>query len=82
LTEINHLFITEFEFYLKTNDGCEHNTAIKHIKRLKKVVRIALANGWTIHNPFSNYKCTSKETNRGYLTQEELDSLYRRRFVI
>ncbi|MCB0755373.1 MAG: phage integrase SAM-like domain-containing protein, partial [Flavobacteriales bacterium] len=43
LVELNHEFITGFEHYLKVVAGCQHNSAMKHIKALKKVVGIALS---------------------------------------
>lgn len=80
LSELNHQFISEFEFYLKTHDNCEHNTTMKYLKNLKKVVSMALANEWLEKNPFLSFKCTSKETNRGYLTQEELNMIVEKSF--
>ena len=34
ITQINHKFITDFEFYLKTERSNCHNTAIKYINNL------------------------------------------------
>jgi len=38
ISELNHAFITNFEFYLKTKDKIQNNTAMKYKKNLKKVV--------------------------------------------
>lgn len=43
LSEVNGQFVNEFDFYLKTVRSCQNNSSIKHLKNLKKVVRIALA---------------------------------------
>jgi len=77
LNELNHAFITNFEFYLKTQDKkkIENNTAMKYIKNLKKVVRIAVQNDWIDRDPFTRFVCTYKDPNRGYLTTSELESL-------
>ena len=75
LDDLNYAFITRFEVYLKTEKSCAHNTATKHIRRLKKVVNMALANEWLQKDPFMKYKCSYKPVNRGYLTGEELEKL-------
>lgn len=72
LKQINHEFITDLEFYLKTERNCCHNTTIKYIKNFKKIVRIAMAKKWIKYDPFANYKVTLKEVKRDYLTKEEL----------
>lgn len=36
LSDINHQFITNYEFYLKTKRNLQHNSSIKHLKNLKK----------------------------------------------
>ena len=55
LSEVNHRFICEFELYLKTNCNCQYNSTMRHIKTLKKVVRIALANDFVRKDLFLNY---------------------------
>ncbi len=75
LKSINHKFITDFEFYLKTERSCGHNSTIKYIKNFKKIVRIALANGWIVKDPFLNYKVRLKEVERHFLTMEEIQTM-------
>ena len=64
ITQVNHKFITDFEYFLKTERNNAHNTAIKYIKNFKKIVRISLANGWIDKDPFINFKATIKEVER------------------
>lgn len=82
LSEINHNYITRFEHYLKTTIKCQHNSAMKHIKALKKVIGIALANDYIRKDPFLNYKITTKSTERQHLTQLELETLIAQEFEI
>jgi site-specific recombinase XerD len=82
LSEINHQFITSFEFYLKTTAKCQHNSAMKHIKALKKVILIALANDYLRKDPFANYKITVKTSERDCLTQQEINKLIKKEFSI
>jgi site-specific recombinase XerD len=82
IRKINHEFITGYEFYLKTVCNCCQNTASKYIKNFGKVIRICLANGWLIKNPFINYKSKEVEVERPFLSQEELDMMFQKEFVI
>jgi site-specific recombinase XerD len=75
IKRIDHQFITDFEFYLKTVRNCGHNSAIKYIKNFKKIVRIALANDWITKDPFRNYKVRIKEVERHFLSEEEIQSM-------
>jgi site-specific recombinase XerD len=82
LSEVNYKFITSFEFYLKTTAKCQHNSAMKHIKALKKVILIALANDYLRRDPFANYKITIKNSERECLTQPEINKLIEKEFSI
>ncbi len=82
LDDLNHAFITKFEAWLKTVHHCSHNTTTKHVKKLKKVVNMALANEWLLRDPFMKYKCSFKPTNRGYLNPNELNILEEKSFTI
>lgn len=74
-SEINHQFIKNYEMYFKVDRGCSHNTTIKYIKNFKKIVRIALANGWLKKDPFSNIKYSLTEVDTVYLDEKELDKM-------
>lgn len=82
LSEINHKFITGFEFYLKTIAKCQHNSAMKHMKALKKVIRIGLANDYIRKDPFASYKITTKNVDKGYLSESEIKTLIEKEFSI
>jgi site-specific recombinase XerD len=75
LTEVNHKFITDYEFYLKTIQNLQHNSAMVNIKKLKKIVRLCVANDWLDKDPFRSYKITTKETHRNFLLKDELATL-------
>ena len=82
LNDINHEFITGFEFFLKTEHKCCHNTAIKYVKNFKKIIRVALANEWIIKDPFSKIKLTFKKVEKFFLTEEELKTIIDKKFHI
>jgi len=75
LTEVNHKFITDYEFYLKAVQKLQHNSAMVNIKKLKKIIRQCVANDWLDKDPFKSYKMTTKETHRNFLLKDELETL-------
>ena len=77
---INYEFITNFELYLKTECKCSHNTAMKHLSRLKKVLNIELKKGNLEKDPFVSISIRSHKTNRDYLTQKELNQIINKKF--
>jgi len=75
IEKIDHAFITEYEFYLRSERKCANNTAVKYIKNFHKIINQCLANGWLNKDPFSNYKSKVKEVERVYLTEEEIQTI-------
>jgi sulfur relay (sulfurtransferase) DsrC/TusE family protein len=82
INQLNHVFITGFEFYLKTECKCSGVSAAKYIKHLKKIFNHCIANSWLKQNPFINYKSTAKAKERTYLTQQELDTVANKKMSI
>ena len=80
ITEIDHAFITDYEFWLRSVRNCANNTAVKYIKNFNKIVKICLANHWIEKNPFANYKSKVKEVERVYLTEDEIQSIMEKEF--
>lgn len=75
LSEIDPMFIDNFEYYLKVSRGCAHNTAVKYLKNFKKIIRIALKNGWMKSDPFVDIKFRIEEVDMHFLTESELNDL-------
>jgi site-specific recombinase XerD len=75
ISKINHAFITDYEFYLRSVRNCANNTAVKYIKNFSKIIKICLANDWLEKNPFANYKAKVKEVERVYLTEKEVQNI-------
>ena len=82
LSSLDLLFIRRFEIYLKTKYEIVHNTAMKHLKQLKKVIHFAMLIGYMDRDPFFQHKTASKEVNRGYLTTDELSRIENHKFRI
>ena len=75
LTEINHQFIKDYEYYLKAVQRVQHNSAMGNIKKLKKIVRHCITNEWIKNDPFRSYRITTQETFRNFLLMGELEKL-------
>lgn len=82
LESIDYAFVTGFEMYLKTEGGIEHNTAMRYMKNLKKIVNLAFNHGWIRTNPFNLFKCTYKKVTRLELEWEEIHQLANHSFSV
>jgi integrase len=78
---VDHAFITDYEFYLRSVRKCSNNTAVKYIKNFGKIIRICLANGWISTNPFLNYKAKVRTVERVFLSEEELQRMAEKEFA-
>lgn len=72
IRNVDHSFITEFEFFLRSERKCENNSAVKYIRNFGKIVKICLENDWLDKDPFRKYKPKMKEVVRVILTEEEI----------
>ena len=82
LRELDHKFIVDFEYFLKVDQNIGHNTTMKYIRNLKKVINMAVANDWLAKNPFASFKCSNKKVHREILTEDELTILAEKEFSI
>lgn len=80
ITKIDHAFITDYEFWLRSVRNCANNTAVKYIKNFNKIIKICLANDWLDKNPFANYKSKVKEVERVYLNESEIQTIIEKDF--
>jgi site-specific recombinase XerD len=82
LSSIDHKFITDYQHYLMTEKNCAHNTTVKYLKNLGKVIRIALNNDWLKTNPFRNIRFSLQEVDKPFLNSDELETIIRKKFDI
>lgn len=75
ISVIKYAFIADFEFWLKSVKNCNHNTSIKYISNLRKIINVCLKNDWLNKDPFAGFKMTKKEVIREFLTEDELQLL-------
>ena len=75
LDRIDYKFLNDYEHYFKVVRKCNHNSTMKYIKNLGKVIRMGLAEGYMTKNPFDKFKLTYKTVQRDILTIEEVEKL-------
>lgn len=57
INKIDHAFVTDYEFFLRSIRNCANNTTIKYIKNFTKIIKICLDNDGLI-------KVHSQNTNQ------------------
>lgn len=82
LLELNYSFMADFNVFLKTEYKQKKNTTVKHLKCLKRVVNIALANKYLQIDPFLNYKVERENVEKDFLTEEELRAIINKDFSL
>ena len=75
IKRLNFEFATDLEFWLKTERRCSHNTTMKYISNLKKIVNRCTRKGWLTKDPFIGFKTTKVEIDRQVLTETELNNI-------
>ena len=75
VNDVNPKFITSFEIFLRTQYRLSNNYVMKMIQRFRSIYQVAIDNGWANKNPFVSFKLKFENTERGYLTMEELTNL-------
>jgi len=75
IRKLDYEFITELEFWYKSVQHIEHNTTMKYIACVKKMVIWAMHNGWLLRDPFQGFNMALREKEREALTDEELQKM-------
>lgn len=81
LSRLDYKFICDFEsflvqYYPKGHPrAMSHNTVMKHIQRLRKMIRLAYHLEWLDKDPFRRWKTTFEKTDREFLSEHELSNL-------
>src|SRR5690606_38193492 len=79
LARLTPRFIAEFDLYLrlkkpeKGQKKCSHNTVMKHMERLRKIMSVALKNRWMPANPYEGYEYYIIPKDRHCLVANELE---------
>ncbi|MFT3903101.1 MAG: site-specific integrase [Niabella sp.] len=68
-------FVHDFDYYLRNDIGIDHNTIWLYMINFTTLCRLAMSRKHLAFNPFSEYKNTKKDKDRGYLLRNELEQL-------
>jgi integrase/recombinase XerD len=81
LSELTYPFLLNFEQFIKRAPDrthrytCSQNGAMKHIERIKKMIRLAMDHEWLEKDPFQKFKLQIRKTTREFLTPSELATI-------
>jgi integrase len=82
IKKLNYEFIHNYEFWLKSVRKCDHNTTIKYLSNFRKIVNICIKSGWLDRDPFVGFKMTKREVERPFLTDDELNRIIEKKFIM
>jgi site-specific recombinase XerD len=75
IEKIDYSFISDYEFWFKSVQNCNHNSTMKYLACFKKIVLICVKKGLLQKSPFTGYKLTKKDVDIPFLTKEELAAI-------
>ena len=80
--ELTPIFIEKFFLFLQNEHSCSNNTALKFIQRFRTVFNYIKSTGADIKaDPFASFRCKTTKVVREVLTQEEIDTIYKKDFL-
>ncbi len=88
LHQLNYKFISDLEMFLANYypkghpKAMSHNTVMKHLQRLRKIINLAYQLEWIDRDPFLRWKPTFEQKQREFLTTNELNNLETYKFLI
>ena len=80
IKNVNLAFVNDFDYFLRSVKKCNNNSTIKYVRNLGKIIKWCYANEWIERDPYVNYKGKVKEVERHFLSQEEIDDIYKKKF--
>ena len=72
LRKLNLNLIQSYHSFLRIDKGMAQNSSTKHLKLLKKIINLSVANSYMAFNPFSTYKVEREPVDIDFLDEEEL----------
>ncbi|MBN2727827.1 MAG: site-specific integrase [Bacteroidales bacterium] len=76
--DINHQFLSDYEYYMRNELNNTTNTVYKSFKRMKSIINEAMIQNEKLYtrSPFVGYKLRTEPTSRLFLSSSELNDLY------
>ncbi|MGN7515361.1 MAG: site-specific integrase [Allomuricauda sp.] len=88
LRQLNYKFISDLEMFLVNYypkghpKAMGHNTVMKHLQRLRKIINLAYQLEWIDRDPFLRWKPTFEQKQREFLNANELNNLETYNFLM
>ncbi|MAO16881.1 site-specific integrase [Muricauda ruestringensis] len=88
LRQLNYKFISDLEMFLVNYypkghpRAMSHNTVMKHLQRLRKIINLAYQLEWIERDPFLRWKPKFEQKQREFLSANELSNLETYKFLI
>jgi site-specific recombinase XerD len=60
---LDNEFMMDFELWYRRVRNYNHNTAVKNLANLKRIVRLCVAKGWLQQDPFNTFKSSRREVS-------------------
>ncbi|QEC75251.1 site-specific integrase [Mucilaginibacter ginsenosidivorax] len=68
-------FIKKLYNWYRTDLELNHNSALKNIANMKKIVLDCVDNGWLVGDPFAKFEMTREDVDTVYLDKEEIQRI-------
>lgn len=75
IEKVDNIFLSDFQFFLRSDQNIGNNTANKYMKNIGKILRIAFNAGHINRNPLNSIKLHNEEVDRPFLDKDELQRL-------
>ncbi|MBL7471193.1 site-specific integrase, partial [Robertkochia sediminum] len=75
LRAIESSFIIDFEHFLHQQPTLSNNGVMKHLERLKKLMKLAYEMDWLDKNIFKHHKLKFEKVDKAFLTRSELQKI-------
>lgn len=82
IVDLKFSFITDYEYFLKTERNLQLSTLNKAIQRFRKVISFAISQAYLNKDPFYGYKAKRQKKEVVFLTSEQLKALEVKNFEI
>jgi site-specific recombinase XerD len=82
LCDLDYGFIAAYYEFLIMTEKLMHNSATKYIKICIRIINVSISNKWLVSNPFKDFNCNYVNPPRSYLTEEEIEDIYKKEFII
>lgn len=78
--QLEYSFIADLEWFARAKWGCGTNATLKHIERMRKIIKIAIIRGWLNKDPFLAFSVKKESSHRTFLTRDEMQQIENKTF--